>query len=169
MRSLAGGMPKQASQHRRQVCHQLTQGRRLGSTRSGGARRVDNQPRAARRWRTAAQGTSTRKPACRRSPTRPRTPIGWAATNGPATRCAAPWLNDLPPAPARQQREPRANRRLGHRNQPGAEPREGRRHSLWPAPCPPSDNAARQPRRPTARSRAGASCRPSAGEPTALC
>ena len=110
--------------------------------------RLSRQPRAARRTLRAAQGASTRKPACRRQPTQPRTPIGWAATIGPETRCAAPWLNDLPPAPARQPREPRVNRRPGHRRRPGARPREGRRLSTGLTPRPPSNNSARRLRGP---------------------
>ena len=145
---LAGPWKPREPLARRQVCHQLTQGRRPGATRSGGARGVDNEPRAAQRRRVAAQGAPTQTPACRRQPPRPRTPLGWAAVNGQAIWCDAPSLNDSPPAPARQPREPRANRRPVTRKQPGAGPREGRRLSTRLTPCPPTRISARQPRRP---------------------
>ena len=166
---LAGPWKPREPPHRRQVCHQLAQGRRPGSTRSGGARKVEDEPRAARWRRIAAQDASTRAPVCRRQPTQPRTPIGWAAVNGYAISCAAPWLNGAPPVPTNQPRDHRANRRPGQRRRLGPGPRKGRRRSTRPTPRPPSDNSARRSRRPTARSRVGTSCRPTLGEPTTLC
>ena len=145
---LAGSWKPRDPPHRRQVCHQLTQGRRPGRKCRGGARKVEDEPRAARRRRIAAQDAAIRAPVCRRQPTQLRTLIGWAAANGSPTRCAASWLNDSPTAPARQPREPRANRRPVTRKQPGAGPREGRRLSTRLTPCPPTRISARQPRRP---------------------
>ena len=145
---LAGPWKPREPPHRRQVCHQLAQGRRPGSTRSGGARKVEDEPRAARWRQIAAQDASTRAPVCRRQPTQPRTPIGWAAVNGYAISCAAPWLNGAPPVPTNQPRDHRANRRPGQRRRLGPGPRKGRRRSTRPTPRPPTRISARQPRWP---------------------
>ena len=170
MRSLAGGTPQVNRQHRQQVCHRLTQGRRPGRKRSGGAhddklasteRRDDDAERpkapydasptyAARRLsaaNTAQLGRverlrdSVRRVSARRPPT--------SASHQPPRdirRTAGPCTGE----------NPALGRVRAGDLQLGVRPARHRPTRL-------ADHAGSMP-----TSRGGDSCRPTLGEPTAL-
>ena len=162
MRSLAGAMPQE--------------NRRTDSKYATNSRRAGGQARLV-----AAAPTEIRLPATSGATKTCSGPRPWrngcqhlrirAALNGHAPRCAA--TSDLitmvsstsQPAAACH----RTNRRPVHRRRPGAGPREGRRPSTRRAPCLPSPDSAGQPRPQTAPLRAETACRPTLGEPAALC
>ena len=169
MRSLAGGLPKQASQHRRQVCHQLTQGRRPGRKRSGGAhrnslasfeRRQDGAERPETPWR--------RNPPAESQPS--VQPIWLGRVNGYATLCAAFRPDDRRPAPATSRR---VNFEQTAGPETGENPALGRVRAgdlqLDFRPAGQRASLLANHAGPLATSRGGDSCHPTLGEPATSC
>ncbi len=111
MRSLAGGTPQENRQPRQQVRHLLTQGRRPGRKRSGGAH---DYPFASLERRDGGsqrpKALSFGNPPAKSQPSDQSLRLG--RVNGYATLCAALSHCDSPPAPTNwPPRELRANRR----------------------------------------------------------
>ena len=148
-------------------------------TQAGPAARLNSQRRCPQSRPRATSGAVKTQSGPRRHKTRahlmlhrdsrPWSLFGWAAANGYTPRCAAFWPERVSPAPTNQPREPRANRRTGHRTLPGAGPRKGRQPSTRPTPSPATRISARQPRWPNGDFARWDSCHPTLGEPITVC